>query len=534
MTTTLEPAVHVPGPARPDPASPTPGDASATHVQASPTHGSASGTAAPEDTKARIRISRGLAAVCLIGGPLLLGIGFYLSFNNLSAAAWQRFGFNEGAQSVLFAVGVDAAIVIFLGMDLLFVSRHLRPYRWLRPAAHAMAAATIVLNSMAHGLTNWEMSVPHSLPPILAIVLVESGRDFLVQVAALERGQKRDVIPWHRWAMHPIETAGIFRVMKKWEQDYDQVREQRRDLAIHEVWLDVQKDLEKADALAVEAREAARKAAVDRLPGLLAPHGVDMEEALALPDRMQAKEQRRQHETAERNHQLAEEKAKLDHEAAMSRLDREDEKAGREAERDRRRGVTAADIRGDVAAAERKADAIERAAVTEAGAVQSRDAAEALADAAEADLRATEANKRGAEAKARAAEALQQEAEAKTAAAEADRLTAVKKEATAKANAAAEELNRRATEAKAAAAEAELRATEADEMSTLPKTQRDIRKVARMMLAKAGPNPRARELQELTELVDLQTVMDLLALKQATASVRRAEAAQLIKDGYEG
>uniref|UniRef100_UPI002F9146E5 DUF2637 domain-containing protein n=1 Tax=Streptomyces virginiae TaxID=1961 RepID=UPI002F9146E5 len=532
MTTTLEPGIHVPGPARLDPASVPPSPASPTHIQASATHDS---TPAPEDTKARTRISRGLATVCLLGAPTLLGIGFYLSFNNLSAAASQRFGFSPGAQSVLFAVGVDAAIVIFLSMDLLAVSRSLRPYRWLRPAAHGMAGATIVLNSMAHGLTNWEMSIPHSLPPILAIVLIESGRDFLVQVAALERGEKRDVIPWHRWAMHPVETTGIFRVMKKWEQGYDQVREQRRDLAIHEVWLDVQKDLEKADALATpEAQQAARKAAVDRLPGLLAPHGVDMEEALALPDRMQAKEQRRQHETAERIHQLAEEKAQLDHDAEMSKLDREDEKAAREAERDRRRGVTAADIRGDVAAAERKADAIERAAVTEAGAIESRDAAEALAHAAEADLRATEANKRAAEAKAREAEALQRAAEAKTATAEADRLTAIKNEATAKANASAEELNRRATEAKAAAAEAELRATEADEMAALPKTQRDIRKVARMMLPKAGPNPRARELQELTELVDLQTVMDLLALKQATASVRRAEAAQLIKDGYEG
>ncbi|MFB9594025.1 DUF2637 domain-containing protein [Streptomyces racemochromogenes] len=484
----------------------------------------ASGTANPEDTQARIRISRALAVICLAGGPLLLGMGFYLSFNNLSRAAHERFEFAAGAQSILFAVCVDAAIVIFLGADLFFVSRNLRPYRWLRPAAHAMAGATIVLNSMAHGLTNWQASIPHSLPPFLAVVLVESGRDYLVQVAALERGAGRETIPWYRWAMQPVETTGIFRVMRKWEKTYDEVREQRRTLAIHEVWLTVREEIRAAEELeSDEARQTAVKAAVDRLPTLLAPHGVSVEDALALPDVKAAEEQRREYEAAERAHQLAEEQADMEHEAQMKQLEREDAKAAREAERDRRRGVTAADIRGDVAAAQARATATERAAAAEAGALESQEAAEALAAAAEAARREAEAKKLEAEAKRDEAEARKREAEAKRDEAEAKREEAAKLAATEEAIASVEKLKQATAEARAAAAEANLRATEADEEAGLSRPKREARRLARLALAQYGGDVSA-----------VDGVAEMFSVSPATATARRTEAAQLIAEGYRG
>ncbi|WP_328966267.1 DUF2637 domain-containing protein [Streptomyces virginiae] len=505
--------------------------ASDTAADGSAPHDTASGTPSPEKTAARLRAGRALAAVAVIGGPLLLGIGFYLSFGNLSTAASERFGFAPGAQAILFSICVDAAIVVFLAADLAFVAHDLRPWRWLRPAAHVMAASTIVLNSIAHGLTNWEKSLPHSLPPFLAVLLVEAGRDYLVQVAALERGETRAGIPWHRWPLHPFETSRIFRVMQQWEMPYETVREQRRALAIHEVWLSVQPEFAAAEAEEDPAtREAALRAAQDRLPSLLAPHGVSMAEALALPDRKRAEEARRVHETAQRARQLELEQAQLDHAAKLADLAHQKELAAMEADVSQTQGVAGAEARGAVAAAEARAAANVRAVTAETDAFESRDVAEAAARAAEAKTRAAEAaaeeaeaESRAAEAAARVAETAAREAEARTAVAEADRLTAAKKEATAKANLAAEQLNQRAAETKAAAAEARLRAAEADDATNMSKPKREARRLARIALDEHGGDVAA-----------VEGVAEMFGVSPATATARRTEAAQLIAEGFRG
>ncbi|MFF1779947.1 hypothetical protein [Streptomyces virginiae] len=62
--------------------------------------------------------------------------------------------------------------------------------------------------------------------------------------------------------------------MKRWGMAYSQVRRQRRELAIYEVWLahreEIEKGLKKDDV-----------GVLDRLPVLLAPHGVTVEQARA-------------------------------------------------------------------------------------------------------------------------------------------------------------------------------------------------------------------------------------------------------------
>lgn len=363
------------------------------------------------------------------------------------------------------------------------------------------------------------------------MLLVEAGRDYLVQVAALERGETRAGIPWHRWPLHPFETSRIFRVMQQWEMPYETVREQRRALAIHEVWLAVQPEFAAADALEDPvAREAALRAAQDKLPSLLAPHGVSMAEALALPDRKRAEEARRVHETAQRARQLELEQAQLDHAAKLADLAHQKELASMEADVSQTQGVAGAEARGAVAAAEARAAANVRAVTAETDALESRDVAEAAARAAEAKSRAAEAaaeeaeaESRAAEAAARVAETAAREAEARTAVAEADRLTAAKKEATAKANLAAEQLNQRAAETKAAAAEARLRAAEADDATNMSKSKREARRLARIALDEHGGNVAA-----------VEGVAEMFGVSPATATARRNEAAQLIKEGFRG
>ncbi|MEU9568185.1 hypothetical protein AB0D16_40510, partial [Streptomyces sp. NPDC048161] len=68
----------------------------------------------------RLRWWLGLAF--LVGGLAVGGIGFYLSFDNLSAAANTRFAFSPGTNSVLFALGVDVTIAVCLVGDLLFAA----------------------------------------------------------------------------------------------------------------------------------------------------------------------------------------------------------------------------------------------------------------------------------------------------------------------------------------------------------------------------------------------------------------------------
>ncbi|MCD9904770.1 DUF2637 domain-containing protein, partial [Streptomyces sp. MT29] len=229
----------------------------------------------------RLRFWLGVAF--LFGGLAVAAIGFWLSFGNLTTAAHTKFGFTPGASSIMFALGVDATIVVCLIGDLMFAAKG-RAFWLLRPVAHAFTALTIYLNATAHDLLR--EAVPHAAMPVVFVVLVEAGRHYLVQEAHLEMGIGRDPIPWHRWLLHPFRTAQIFRTMKAWEMTYTQVRTQRRELAIYRVWLAHREEIE-------AGLEAGQVGVLDRLPVLLAPHGVPVEKALALPARMRRAEQQR-------------------------------------------------------------------------------------------------------------------------------------------------------------------------------------------------------------------------------------------------
>ncbi|MFF1793914.1 hypothetical protein ACFVXQ_06715, partial [Kitasatospora sp. NPDC058263] len=81
----------------------------------------------------------------------------------------------------------------------------------------------------------------------------------------------------------------------------------------------------------------------------------------------------------------------------------------------------------------------------------------------------------------------------------------------------------RAAEARQRAAETELRAVEAEDAAKLTPAARATRKVARMILTDGNGDP---------EAVTLQAIAEALGVSIATASGRRAEAAELIASGY--
>lgn len=525
MTTTLEPGVHVPAPARPAPASgpqPTTSDAPATASE-TPTDASPTGTRKVSRRTKLILIGFGVAGSILIGT-----IGFLLSFDNLTAAG-ARWGF--GDRSTWFAIGVDTSILTFLVVDLILV---IFDVRWGVPRflAHLMTGATVFFNATAHGspFDHPVRSLAHGLMPIFFVAGIEAGRKLLVKEAALERGRAYDPIPIDRWALAPWPTYKLWRRMKLWElRSYEKAIKIERDRAIYDVWLQHRQEVE-------AGHKDGQVGALDRLPMTMKRFGLSVEEALALPGEMRRADQERKQKAAAASLQLTLEKEKADAAAEKERIVVQGEIAAVRAEVRAATGIAEAradaaetDARTQAALAERAGTRAvteaERTAALEAAAEETATVAEAKARTAEAERATAEAARLTAEEKRRTAEAEHGASEAAARAAEVDRLTALKEEATAKATASTETLKATAAEARRRASEAETAALEAEDRAKLSPRERTIHKTARLILTEAGG---------VAEQLELQRVMDVFNVALGTASGYRAEAAQLISGGYRG
>lgn len=242
MSTTLE-APAAPAPERPAPdviaeGAPTTAEHDQDHVEEAP-------------ARPLRRIMVMVAVIAAICGVLVATIGFALSYRSLEAAA-RDWGFGDrGAQ--VFPIGIDGGVLAFVAIDLVLVWRRI-PRPLLRYAAHGMTAVTIALNiSAAVGNRGvWEVLTTdpgrvlgHAVMPILLVLCVEAVRHFVVRTAELEDGTGG--IPPQRWLMDFGGTWAIFRTMRTWDRTYAEVREQRRELAIHKVWQEHSRTLRPGD-----------------------------------------------------------------------------------------------------------------------------------------------------------------------------------------------------------------------------------------------------------------------------------------------
>ncbi|TDC04496.1 DUF2637 domain-containing protein, partial [Streptomyces sp. 8K308] len=517
-----------------------------------------------------VKIALGIGTVV---GALLIGvIGFYLSFGNLSLAGHTMFGFSM-EDAPLFAIGVDAAIVTCLVMDL-FMAAIRTSWPILRLLAHTMTGASIYFNAAAHGAIseNIDKAISHGLMPVLFVIGTEAGRRILVHQAALPADH--DVIPGHRWILAPRSTWRIFHTMRMWRVGYAKAMERQRERAIFDAWNEYKAHLAKSK-LAEGSEEA-----LALLPKRLAPFGLTVDEALALPDAMARQELRRQQEADKRARQLELDKERAEHEAEKERIAHRKEKSLLKADLRAAEGVAAANSDAAIAAAQTQAQATAtaaaRAAELEETALESAAVAEARARRAEADRKeavereaqaaadaraaelerraaeqrqaarvadaaaeleaaaketaaAAEARLRAAEADQLAAETERDAAETRRAAAELDRLAADEKRRqeaalaeTLRAREAAAEAELRAAEMRLAAAEIEERAVEMEDRARLSPRQRAVLKVKRMIEAAGG-------LPEAVALADIQRECGVSS--PATASEYRQEAAQLLAEG---
>ncbi|MGW9612656.1 DUF2637 domain-containing protein [Streptomyces diastaticus] len=169
-------------------------------------------------------------------------------------------------------------------------------------------------------------------------------------------------------------------------------------------------------------------------------------------------------------------------------------------------------------AAQKRKDAAEadRVAAAEAGAIETERIAEARKAAAEADRAAAEAEKAAAETRRAAAEADRKKAEE-------DSRQAASLADIARSQQEAAEAEKAAAETRRVAAEIERRAVETEDAAKLKPRERNVRRVARMILTAGGDADRL-------PLAEIQR--ELAVTSPGTASEYRQEAADLLVGGY--
>ncbi|MFE7059202.1 DUF2637 domain-containing protein [Streptomyces californicus] len=496
---------------------------------------------------------------------VLAGIGLYLSFAHVAKFAHEELRFGSLDKGRLFAVGVDVGIMVMIAVDLLMAWLK-RPITWIRYPVWLLTSATVVLNAASAApknrpwtLVDYVASFAHGVVPILFIMIVEVGRDAIDRIVRPDRAE-RDAIPLIRWVLAPLATPRIYRRMRLWGvASYPEMVRREQDLLAYEQWLKRKYD-----------GDLSKASDDERLPMKMAPYGYTVREALAMPDQQEAEAEEREEEAERRRLEATTRKELAEKRAEAERLEADGQLETVRARVDSEKGMARAQSKAQIAAAERAAErdeaALETAVQAEARtrrAEAERQEAEAREAAADADLRTAELEEAAAQKRKAAAEAdrvaaaeahaveTQAIAEARRAAAEADRVAAETEKAAAETRRAAaetarleaEEIERQevaaagieaarkaaaetarvAAETRRAAAEIERAAVEAEDIARLKPRERGLRKVARMILAVGGD-------AERLPLADIQH--ELLLNSPGTASEYRAEAVQLLADGY--
>ncbi|MBK3636734.1 DUF2637 domain-containing protein [Streptomyces sp. MBT97] len=535
MTTTIEPRTADAD----DPATVETADVVKT-ATADVTADRAAGPDAPAPRRRLTQIMWAVAAVAALAGLVVAAVGFGLSYGALVDAA-RGWGFGPRG-SYAFPLGIDGLIIALYSIDLVLVWRGM-PKPLLLVAAHITTGVTVVLNVLAaadsapgsRGVREVMQTDPgrllaHAAMPVAYVLLTEAARHLITRTARLESGA--GVLALSDWLLDPRGTWKVWRRSKLHGYTYADVRKLERERAVYRVWLQHREEIE-------AGLSEGAVSVLDRLPDLLAPHGVTVEEALQLPDRMRREEQERraarEHAARQLQQQAAAEERAQAHADRLAQLAAEAEALKAQAEVD----VLSAQVDGERQAAQHRAAAAADTAGIEAAAARSA-----------AERAATEAQRRAAaeeeaEESARTAALRRRAAEdAKTAlateeqnvrrreqlAAAARRTADAEAEAKQRARRAAEDdaataaAARRAAEDRAVVARAELAAVVAEDAAGLTERERNVRRVARLILTQAGG--------EALRL-PLAKIEAAMGVTNSTASGYREAAGQLIASGYD-
>lgn len=329
---------------------------------------------------------KGLNVFAVIGGLALAAIGFTGSYRALVKLG-EAHHFGEFAQ--VFPVGVDVGIVVLYALDLVLTHRRIR-WPLLRLAAHGFTAATIIFNAASGGrpLSADPVGVGmHAVIPVMFVTAVEAARRVIVQVTRAQdiaAGTRRDGIPLERWGLDPVGSFLLFRRMVlTGTTSYREAVDRRRDQLIYRAALD--RIYPKGKQYPKGWKSAPMEA---RLPMIMAPYGLTVDEALAIPEQARAAEEQRERELAERQDLETLDAQVRAADARILLLAKQAEVAEAEERLDARKSVASVASRSAYAKASAVAEAEERVAVQEAEALESAVAAAAQLQAAEDRLAA--------------------------------------------------------------------------------------------------------------------------------------------------
>lgn len=169
----------------------------------------------PKLTAPQRRLVIGVGA----GAVVIAAIGFAGSYASVHALAQEK-GF--GDFSYAFPIGIDAGILVLLGLDLILTWLRI-PFPLLRQTAWLLTVATIAFN----GAAAWPDPIGvgmHAIIPILFVVAVEAARHAIGRTADITADKHMESVRLVRWLLAPWSTFRLWRRMKLWElRSYEQV-----------------------------------------------------------------------------------------------------------------------------------------------------------------------------------------------------------------------------------------------------------------------------------------------------------------------
>jgi hypothetical protein len=164
---------------------------------------------------------------------IIAGIGFAGSYAAVRQLAIRK-GFGDFAYA--FPIGIDAGIVVLLGLDLLLTWIRI-PFPLLRQTAWLLTAATIAFNGAAAWPDPLGVGM-HAVIPVLFVVAVEAARHAIGRIADITADKHMEGVRLTRWLLSPLPTFLLWRRMKLWElRSYDQVIKMEQERLVYQARL---------------------------------------------------------------------------------------------------------------------------------------------------------------------------------------------------------------------------------------------------------------------------------------------------------
>lgn len=180
------------------------------------------------------RWERRAAASIALGGAAVGGLGFYASFDAVSAKALE-WGFDD---PWVLPAAIDSAIPVFTGAYLLLIRMDMRLW-WARLVPWALSLLTCALN-VASGESLWAKVAHGAMALLWAAVSEVAAHTYAVRIGAAtgRRRRRLDKVRWSRWLLDPVPTFRLWRRMKLWElASYDTVLKLEQDRMVYEAKL---------------------------------------------------------------------------------------------------------------------------------------------------------------------------------------------------------------------------------------------------------------------------------------------------------